>query len=111
MSSSTNTQAIVKPGKRRIARSPSMRQRLRFVHLADALGPDGRAHWREWTRRRSFGVAQIGKAVADAAFGENVVWIGRVVLEFLAQVVDVQADIVRRVTVLGSPDTAEECLM
>src|SRR6266851_967646 len=53
----------------------------------------------------------VGEAVAHATFGEDIAWVGGVVLELLAQVVDVQADVVRGVAVLGAPDATEQCLV
>src|SRR5712691_7154376 len=56
-------------------------------------------------------MALIGEAVAHATFGEDIARVGGVVLELLAQVVDVQADVVRGVAILGAPDAAEQGLV
>src|SRR5712691_1267510 len=55
--------------------------------------------------------ALIGEAIAHATFGEDIARVGGIVLELLAQVVDVQADVVRGVAILGAPDAAEQCLV
>src|SRR5438445_4430813 len=53
----------------------------------------------------------VGEAIAHATFGEDIARIGRIVLELLAQVVDVQADVVRGIAILGAPHAAEQRLV
>src|SRR5216683_4375778 len=55
--------------------------------------------------------ALVGEAVAHATFGEDIARVGGVVLELLAQVIDVEANVVRGVAILGAPDATEQGLV
>ena len=55
--------------------------------------------------------AEIDEAVTYAALGEDVLGIGRVFLDLLPQVVDVQAHIMRLIPVLVSPDFCQDLVV
>ena len=54
---------------------------------------------------------EVHKAVADAALRQNVLRVRRVFLDLLAQVVDVQPDVVRLVAVLVAPDLRQQLIV
>src|SRR5207302_10554017 len=66
---------------------------------------------RRQTWRRSPWIGCVRETVADAPLGQDVTRVGRVVLELLAQIVDVKPNIMRGVAVLRSPDATEQDLV
>jgi len=48
--------------------------------------------------------AEVDETITNAAFGQNVLWIGRILFQFLTEIVNIQTDIVRFITVFVPPD-------
>ena len=47
---------------------------------------------------------EVHEAIADAALGKNVFGVGRILFQFLAEIVDIESNVMRFIPVLIAPD-------
>ena len=55
--------------------------------------------------------AEVDETISDAALGQYVPGIGRILFKFLAEIVNIQPDIMRLIPVLVPPDFGKQLIM